>query len=579
MSKKKFKVSTDFFSLIGKVKYAWGAIIVALVVSLVQSVVTSMVPDATANLFDGDFSSSKLWPVAGTLILTLIASAVANILLAYAENKSALMVKNSTWERMMNVKADYFDDKDPNSILSLVTFDAPIMAGGLVKLIVGAPALLLLVGMCALQLSQYSPKLLQSLLFLIPIYVVYMIFMAYWQFKLGREVQLNMGRLTGYLAERIRNLSMIKMFLMQPREETNGKNVAGQMYRTNTRYYYVYSAGLLYASVANVASVVIATVWGAALLKAGEIDVPAFVAFSTYVATINTTMYTLASMFAYVNEFDGRAYRIARLFEAEREETDTQKGVIEIPDGDIAFKHVSFNYKEGEPVLSDISLTIPYGKITALVGPSGSGKTSILKLLERLYAPQDGEITIGGIDLGEMNVQALRCKMAYVVQDAGIFGGKLRDCLIYGSNREITDEELDGVCAKVGLTELVKALPEGYDTEIAERGSSLSGGQRQRIVIARALLRNADILLFDEPTSALDANTANEISRMIFRSFPDKTVVIVSHELNYVTGADHIAVINKGELVGTGNHKSLMETCNVYRELVEEQSYQEVFNK
>ena len=229
-------------------------------------------------------------------------------------------------------------------------------------------------------------------------------------------------------------------------------------------------------------------------------------------------------------------------------------------------------------MLNDVSFVIPKGKVTAIVGPSGSGKTTLIKLLERLYSPTEGRLTIGNMDVEELNIDSWRKKLSYVVQDAGIFSGTLRQALCYSVEREISEEELIQAVKKVDLYDYIKELPEGFDTPLANWGSSLSGGQRQRIAIARAILRSSDILIFDEPTSALDPGTANAISRIIFEGFQGKTVIIISHELHYIAKADHIVVVNEGRMAGSGSHDELMKGCKVYHDLVQEQSYKEVFS-
>ena len=155
---------------------------------------------------------------------------------------------------------------------------------------------------------------------------------------------------------------------------------------------------------------------------------------------------------------------------------------------------------------------------------------------------------------------------------------RFRQALCYSVEREISEEELIQAVKKVDLYDYIKELPEGFDAPLANWGSSLSGGQRQRIAIARAILRSSDILIFDEPTSALDPGTANAISRIIFEGFQGKTVIIISHELHYIAKADHIVVVNEGRMAGSGSHDELMKGCKVYHDLVQEQSYKEVFN-
>ena len=228
-------------------------------------------------------------------------------------------------------------------------------------------------------------------------------------------------------------------------------------------------------------------------------------------------------------------------------------------------------------MLSGVTLTIPRGRTTAIVGVSGSGKTTILRLLERLYCPDQGAVTVGGQNLDELNLFAWRDKISYVTQDAATFSGTVRESMTYGVGRPVSDEELAQAAKLSGIYDYIMEQPGGFDAQMAIWGSAMSGGQRQRLVIARELLKDADVLLLDEPTSALDAETAAEVSDTIFSRFAGKTIVTVTHELNFIANADQIVVLKGGKVVDSGTHQALMERCAPYRELVEEQSYQEVF--
>ena len=245
--------------------------------------------------------------------------------------------------------------------------------------------------------------------------------------------------------------------------------------------------------------------------------------------------------------------------------------------GSIELSDVCFAYQEGTTLLEHVSFEIPQGKTTAIVGPSGSGKTTVLRLLENLYTPQSGRILVGSKPMNELNLAAWRDHLSYVNQDAELFSGKIRDALTYGIRREVSDGELTAVTKTAGIYDYIAQQPEGFDSELAIWGNAMSGGQRQRMVIARELLKDADILLLDEPTSALDAETATAIADTFFNGFKGKTIVTISHELNFIAQADNIVVLNRGKVEGKGTHEELLQNCRTYRTLVEEQSYQEVF--
>ncbi len=571
----------DFFFVCKHIKFSWGLIILALIVGSAQSVVASKVPDATASLFNGDFSPSKLWGVAQTLLISLVLGLISYTVRVFAESKSVLAARTSVWEKMINARMEYYDENDPASRLSMVTVDAQTLGAGLVQLFVFIPTVAILGLSCLLQVLSYSSKLLMVLWVLIPMHFIYLFVLGRYQQKVGKELAGRIGDLTGYLAERIRNLPMIKSFAAEDVEDQNGVEAAGKLYSVAKKFnVYIASINAAYQTLSAVASTVVSVLWGAYLLRTGQTDITSFLAFSMYIVTINTTFLVVATVWVFVKDFAGRANRLARLLEAPTETTAKKdRGIMQIPSGDIQVENVTFRYpKGGKAAMENISFVIPRGKMTAIVGPSGSGKTTLIKLLERLYVPTDGKITVGGTDIQQLNLEKWRETLSYVVQDAGVFSGTLRQALCYSVDREIADQELVQVAKQVGLYDYIQSLPDGLNTQLANWGASLSGGQRQRIAIARAMLRNSEVYIFDEPTSALDSETATAISKIIADGFPGKTVIVISHELNFISEADHIVVLSQGNLAGAGIHGNLMENCPVYHDLVQEQSYREVFS-
>lgn len=572
----------DFFFVCKHIKFSWGLIIFSLIVGSVQSVVASYVPDATASLFDGDFSPSKLWGVAQTLLISLVLGLVSYVVRVFAESKSVLAARTSIWEKMIDAKMEYYDENDPASRLSMVTVDAQTFGSGLVQLFVVIPTMVVLLIASLLQLLAYNPKLLMVLWILIPMHIIYFISLGKYQQKLGKDYAAQIGDLTGYLAERIRNLPMIKSFAAEETEVQNGVEAVGKLYTVSRKYNVnIGSINAAYQTLSPVASTVLSVLWGAYLLRTGETDISSFLAFSMYIISINMTFLVVATVWVFIKDFAGRANRVARLLEAPTETAGkAEKGIMDIPKGDIDVENVTFRYPNFEkPSAQNISFKIPQGKMTAIVGPSGSGKTTFIKLLERLYSPEAGVIAVGGTDIQSLDLEKWRKSLSYVVQDAGVFSGTLRQALCYSVDQEVTEEELTQAIKAVGLYEYIHTLPDGLDTQLANWGSSLSGGQRQRIAIARAMLRDSEIHIFDEPTSALDPETATAIARIIAEGFAGKTVIVISHELNFISHAENIVVLDQGKLAGEGCHSELMASCPVYSDLVQEQSYREVFSE
>lgn len=559
-----------------QVKLSWGFIILTLVFSIVYYAAVSFIPGNTAALYAGEFTTAAIMGVVINYSLTLVLSLASSILQLFAEGRSVRSARNSVWKRMMNIKASYYDGHRPNELLSAVTSDTEITVSTLITVIISIPSSLFYLLMCLMQVSAYSTKLLAVVFFLIPVYILYGIVMGRWQYRTGRSIQVRIGGLTGFLTERIRNLTLIKNFAKEDREEKAGVGASEKLYGAKVQYQYISGIVAGYTMVTEAIGILAAVLWGSRLLRQGEVDLEAWLAFFIFVPMINTVFRQLSLMWCNIKELQGRAARLSKLMDAPQEEMN-ESGITDISLDTIAFEHVSFGYEEKKTILEDVSFTIPKGKVTAIVGESGCGKTTVLRLLEHLYEPDEGAIKNGDRTIDSFNLKSWREKLSYVAQDATIFGGTFRECLTYGIERKVMEEELAAAARQAEIYDYIMAQEDKFETKIAIWGSALSGGQRQRLVIARELLKNADMLLLDEPTSALDAETAGAVSRSIFQNFAGKTIVTVTHELHFISEADQIIVLAQGKVAGCGTHRDLMAGCAEYRELVEEQSYQEVF--
>ena len=559
-------------------RLSWGWIVAALLITIGYYLIVAKLPGSTAAVLKGDFSWEALKSALINYAFFIVLRVLVETSLLIANARSVRSVRNAVWKRMMGIETNYYDKHSASGLLSTVTCDAEIAVGSLINLIVTVPGLLVYLYRAITEINDYSPKLLAVVFIMIPLYVVYAVFMGKWQYKVGHRIQMKIGGLTGFLSERIRNLTLIKSFVTEGKEEENGERASKELYKANVENSYVNGVMTAYSFITEAVGVIIAVIWGCMLLRKGEIDRNAWLTFFLFVPTINLVLRQLTSIWSSLKDVQGRAARLGELMDAPQENLN-ETTADTIPYGDIELKNVDFSYSADTPILKDVSITIPAGKTTAIIGPSGSGKTTVLRLLERLYTPDSGEITVAGQSLDTLNLKAWRDRISYVNQDAELFSGTIREALTYGISREITDAELERATKLSDIYDFIMEKPGGFDAELAIWGSGMSGGQRQRMVIARELLKNADILILDEPTSALDAETAVAVSETFFRGFEGKTIIFVTHELNFISHADQIVVLKHGVVHETGTHDELMEKSKTYRGLVEEQSYQEVFGQ
>ena len=255
----------------------------------------------------------------------------------------------------------------------------------------------------------------------------------------------------------------------------------------------------------------------------------------------------------------------------EHAEIRTKPNAIDLPPlhQQIEIRHVDFNYaEEGRPVLRDVNLTVPAGKMVALVGESGGGKSTLTKLLPRFHDPVAGEVRWDGVDLRDVKLSSLRRQIALVTQETVLFNDTVRYNITYG-RPNATDAEIEGAARIAFAHDFICELPDGYDTIIGERGTFLSGGQRQRLAIARAVLIDAPVLILDEATSALDAESEQLVQRAISNLIRNRTTIVIAHRLSTIRKADAIVVLEAGKIIEQGTHAELLARGGQYQKLYE----------
>ena len=313
----------------------------------------------------------------------------------------------------------------------------------------------------------------------------------------------------------------------------------------------------------------IALVAGGLLFYFGEINGADFTAFILYITMLLAPLRTLVMLFEQIQDGMTGFVMFCELMDRP-DEYEPETPVEANMDGDIVFDNVVFGYKNQDgrtsDVLKGVTFMVKKGKTVALVGGSGGGKTTICNLLPRFYVRDSGEITIGGTDINAVHSSTLRDKMAFVAQDVFLFAGSVRENILYGA-KDKTEEDMILAAKRANIHDFVMTLPNGYDTEVGERGVKLSGGQKQRISIARAFLKNPPILILDEATSALDNMTEMQVQASLSELSKGRTTIVVAHRLSTVKNADEILVVTDGEITERGSHEELVATGGLYAEL------------
>jgi subfamily B ATP-binding cassette protein MsbA len=313
---------------------------------------------------------------------------------------------------------------------------------------------------------------------------------------------------------------------------------------------------------------IVGVLWfGGREVIAGRLTAGGLTSFLFYLVFIAGSFGAFTGLYSQLQEAIGATRRIFEILDSAPEVQDKPGAeVLGTVAGRITFENVSFKYDVRADVLEDVSLNIPPGEVLALVGPSGAGKSTLASLIPRFYDPTEGRILIDGRDLRDVTQRSLREHIAVVPQETILFGGTVRENILYG-RLDASEDELIAAAQAANAHDFITALPDGYESIVGERGVKLSGGQRQRISIARALLKNPRILLLDEATSSLDSESEGQVQQALERLMQGRTTVIIAHRLSTVQIADRVAVLDRGHLVEIGTPEALLKSDGLYARL------------
>lgn len=411
-------------------------------------------------------------------------------------------------------------------------------------------------------------KLTLAALFIFPFYIltVYVFFGRLR--KLTRERSQALAEVQGFLHERVQGISVVKSFAIEDNEAKNfdKKNTNFLTRALKHTRWNAYSFAAI-NTVTDIGPIIVIGV-GAYLAISGSITVGTLAAFVGYLELLFGPLRRLVASFTTLTQSFASMDRVFQLID---EDYDIKNGVgaqpIEIKQGRIDIDHVSFQYNDNEaPILKDINLSIEKGETVAFVGMSGGGKSTLINLIPRFYDVTSGQILIDGHNIKDFLTGSLRNQIGLVQQDNILFSDTVKENILLGRSTA-TDEEVVEAAKMANAHDFIMNLPQGYDTEVGERGVKLSGGQKQRLSIARIFLNNPPILILDEATSALDLESESIIQEALDVLSKDRTTLIVAHRLSTITHADKIVVIENGHIVETGTHRELMSKQGAYEHL------------
>jgi subfamily B ATP-binding cassette protein MsbA len=391
---------------------------------------------------------------------------------------------------------------------------------------------------------------------------------------LTREVQTRLGALNSFLQERLSGIETVQLFGMERREAVRFGEINARNYRANMRVARIMSLLVPLVEFISAFGLLLLIYVAGHLAIKGPLTIATLVAFGLVAQRLGSRLGLVGKIWLSAQQAAAAGDRVFEVLDAV-EEVPEQPNAPELPRvrGEIAFRGVSFSYREGDPVLRSIDVTIAPGQVVALVGASGAGKTTFANLIPRFYDPTAGRIEIDGIDISTVALRSLRAQIGIVPQSPILFGGSAGDNIAYG-RPDASPEEIEAAARAAHAHSFVAGLPEGYDSSIGERAATLSGGQKQRIAVARALLYDPRILILDEATSALDAESEALVQDALERLMKGRTTLVIAHRLSTIQRADRILVLSAGRLAEDGTHEQLFSRGGVYRRLYDAQLLQ-----
>lgn len=562
-------VWTRFVHLMSRSHFPWLWVILAALISFANTLLSLVFPDYQSKIVDGDFSSITI--TIGILILLgqAITAGLSDLAKGYARRKLERNVRQTIWGSILRLPVSVINRNTARSLISRTTEDVESASNIVTFIIISILAIYSLIS-STITVSKYHWSLAVINAVLIPIIILAKYFNGKFNFKYTSRIQYQISQTTQRLSETLINIPLVKTFVAENFETNRGRQGIKKIFQENYQLQKVYYSFNLINSVLEVLTKTIAIVYGAYLINTGQMTLGTWIAYFVYATLMHSNASELASIWTGIKSSQGAVNRISSIIENPFEMY--QGALMEKGSGGIEFKNVSFSYDDIE-VLKDVGFVIPGGKVTALVGPSGGGKSTILNLIERFYTPEIGEIEYEGTNINSLELTQWRNKLTYVAQDEKLYSGTLRFNLTQGINRTISDEELYAALKKVDIYDFVISLDDGLDTEIGEGGTRLSGGEKQRIALARAVLKNSDILLFDEATSFVGVESRVRVETALGEIAQGRTCVIASHYLPSIIGADQIIVVDDCRIVDMGVHSDLYNRCALYKQLVDKQSF------
>ena len=506
-------------------------------------------------------------------MLALVFGAAAGTFAARASTGFARNLRHDMYYNVQNFSFSNIDKFSTGSIVTRLTTDVTNVQNAFqmcTRIAVRCPVMLVFALFMAMKINSRMALVFLAVLPILAICMGILMKVVGPVFERAFKIY---DRMNTVVQENVRGIRVVKTYVREEHETEKFEGVSGMLYRTFSKAQKTMAGVMPLMQFCMYACMLLISWFGARLIVGGSMTTGELTSMLSYAMQILMSLMMVAMVFVMITMAKASAERVAEILDEQPDLHNPANPIHEVKDGAIEFDDVSFSYKgdERKLALKNVNLHIKAGQTVGILGGTGSAKSTLVQLIPRLYDTTHGTVKVGGVDVRDYDIEALRDQVAMVLQKNVLFSGTIKENLRWG-DENASDEELERVCRLAQADEFIQQMPDKYDTHIEQGGSNVSGGQKQRLCIARALLKKPKILILDDSTSAVDTKTDALIRKAFAEEIPDTTKIIIAQRVSSVQDADQIVILDGGTVQAVGTHDELLAANTIYQEIYNQQN-------